>query len=75
LPGGSGTAISHDTRITHITQTNNYTNNKGHIIHNEYKAYDMAVSEKCVLFKKRHRFSFTAPPYQLQWESACSADV
>jgi hypothetical protein len=38
---GSGTAIRHNTQITHHTQTNstqNYTKNKGHTIHNEYNA-------------------------------------
>jgi hypothetical protein len=46
--GGSGTTIRHKTQITHITQNNtspsnkniiqNYTNNEGHIVHNEYNA-------------------------------------
>jgi cytoskeletal protein RodZ len=48
LSGGSGTTIRHNTQITHITQnytpsskehsTQNYTNNKGHIIHSKYNA-------------------------------------
>jgi hypothetical protein len=48
LPGGSGTTTRHNTQLTHITQNNttlkqkhstqNYTNNKGHSIHNKYNA-------------------------------------
>jgi hypothetical protein len=46
LPGGSGTTIRHNTqkytthKTTHHAKTNtahkSYTNNKGHITHNEY---------------------------------------
>jgi hypothetical protein len=48
LSGGSGTKIKHHTQIhilhtiTHHAQikhsTQSYTNNKGHITHNKYKA-------------------------------------
>jgi hypothetical protein len=34
-PGGSGTTIRNNTQTKHSTQ--NYTNNKGHTTHNEYK--------------------------------------
>jgi hypothetical protein len=42
LPGGSGTTVTHNThKYTHDAQTKhstqNYTDNKGHITHNEYK--------------------------------------
>jgi hypothetical protein len=46
LPGSSGTTIRHNTQIhiSHNAQTKHgtqsYTNNKGHIIHNEYKHTD-----------------------------------
>jgi cell division protein FtsL len=53
LPGGSGITIRHNTKI-HITQnynttlkqnsTQSYTNNKGHITHNEYNTKEVKLS-------------------------------
>jgi hypothetical protein len=45
-PGGSGTAIRHNTQITHITQ--NYTNNKGHTTHNEYSANTITATTNTI---------------------------
>jgi hypothetical protein len=52
--GGSGTTLRHNTqihvshKITHHAQTKqstqSYTNNKGHIIHNEYNAEKLTSS-------------------------------
>jgi hypothetical protein len=79
LLDGSGTTIRHNTQITHHHQTKritqNYTNNDGHTIHNEYnKVSTLRISCRCLAtyfnfyVRTLHNLGYKFPPVAPAWD-------